>query len=334
MAAGHYSVRIITTTPNYKVLDTNLSVIAGTQNVLPGPIVLQYTGIPVPTGLRIIYDTLKQIVTLMWDSANASLVSSYNVYRRNVTADSTPVKINASPVRATTYSDSTQARTTSFFDSTVIQGVTYEYQIAAVNAETMEGTKSAAVSLIKVSAYPLIATINLDSSGPGAIALAIAPDTTLYVAYRGNNDGFVGMYDKTGHLLRKVGAGMFSQVFDVAIDSRKNIYVCDPDKGLIVNFSAAGDSLLAWTTNMPTSLTIDASDNVYAVTSNGQEIITFDTAGNRQDSLVAPASNFVLIRASHTHQGIWVGDYNSGNIKHFQPNLVLVGTLTITQGPK
>ena len=34
MAAGNYSVRIITTTPNYKVLDTNLSVIAGTANVL------------------------------------------------------------------------------------------------------------------------------------------------------------------------------------------------------------------------------------------------------------------------------------------------------------
>src|SRR5271157_1033275 len=58
MAAGTYSVRIITTTPNYKVLDTNLNVIAGTVNVLPAPIVLQYTGIPIPEGLKINYDTL------------------------------------------------------------------------------------------------------------------------------------------------------------------------------------------------------------------------------------------------------------------------------------
>jgi hypothetical protein len=322
MAAGKYSVRILTTTPNYKVLDTTLSVIAGIQNLLPNPLVMQYTGIPTPKNVRIVYDTLKQIVTLTWDSANASLVSSYNVYRRNVGLNTVLARINTSPVTGTSYRDSTG-----------VQDSVYEYSVAAVNASASEGVKSAAVSVIKVSAYPLITTINLDSSGPGPIALAVAPDTTLYVAYHGNSDGFVGMYNKTGHLLRKVGAGMFTQVFDAAIDSRKNIYVADPDKGRIVKFNAAGDSIAAWSANIPTSLAIDALDMVYVVASNGQELIIFDTTGNQLDSLVAPASQFSRVKTSHVQQGIWVGDIASGNIKHYQPNFILADILTITQGP-
>jgi hypothetical protein len=323
MAGGTYRVRILTTLDAYVPKDTMLSVMAGKTDSLTHDIVLQYTGIPVVTGLTISYDTLKQIVNLSWNKPTTGrAVKGYNIYRMNVDSNTTLATINLHLVTDTVYSDSTGT-----------QDQTYKYSVAVMDTNNTEGVKSATVSVIKVSAYPLITTINLDSSGPGPIALAIAPDATLYVAYRGNGDGFVGMYDKTGHLLRKVGAGMFTQVFDAAIDSRKNIYVADPDKGRIVKFNASGDSSATWTTNVPTSLAIDVSDIIYAVTSNGQEIITFDTAGNRKDSLVAPASNFGLIRASHTHQGIWVGDHNSGNIKHYQPNLALIGTLTITQGP-
>lgn len=73
MAAGSYWVRILTSLPNYQVLDTSLTVIAGTQNVLPTPIKLKYTGIPIPTGLSATYDTVHGIVTLRWNRVTSRL---------------------------------------------------------------------------------------------------------------------------------------------------------------------------------------------------------------------------------------------------------------------
>jgi DNA-binding beta-propeller fold protein YncE len=141
------------------------------------------------------------------------------------------------------------------------------------------------------------------------------------------------MYDQTGHLLRKVGEGMFTQVFDVAIDSRKNIYAADPDQGRIVKFNASGDFITTWSVNMPTSLAIDISDRVYTVANNDHDLIVFDTTGNLLDSLMTPASQFCYLNTSQVHTSIWVGDYTSRDIKHYLPDFVLVGTLTITQGP-
>jgi hypothetical protein len=336
LAEAKYDLRLISGLDNYGVLDTSAILVRSADTTNLDTIKLPFTGIPTPKNVRISYDTLKQIVTLTWDSANASQVSYYNIYRRNSTADSLPVKINTSPVRITTYTDKTSARTTSAFDSTILKGITYEYQVAAVDMNGTEGTKSTSISVLKISAYALISTIVLDSSGRyDPIALAVAQDTTFYVAYRGNNDGFIGMYDHSGRLLRNVGVGMFTQLFDIAIDSKKNIYAVDPDRksGQITKFNTAGDSIATWLIYYPTSVAIDASDKIYLVTNNGQELIVYDTTGNRQDSLIAPTSKFINVKPSPGNKGVWVGDYASGNIRHFQPNLVLAGILTITQGP-
>lgn len=50
MAEGKYRVRFLTTLPAYVPKDTVLSVTAGKVDTLPHDIVLQYTGIPGPTG--------------------------------------------------------------------------------------------------------------------------------------------------------------------------------------------------------------------------------------------------------------------------------------------
>jgi alpha-tubulin suppressor-like RCC1 family protein len=81
MAGGKYRVRILTTLPDYEVLDTSLTVIAGTQNVLPQPIKLKYSGISTPKNLVVSYDTLDETVVLSWDMPDTSLISGYNVYR-------------------------------------------------------------------------------------------------------------------------------------------------------------------------------------------------------------------------------------------------------------
>jgi hypothetical protein len=147
MAAGTYNVRILTTTPNYKVLDTSLTVSAGTQSILHQPIMLQYTGIPVPTGLTISYDTLKQLVALTWNKpTNGRTVQSYTVYRKR--SDSTSFGPLKSGIADTIYRD-----------STAIQDQTYNYRVAAVDIQETEGVKSVIDSVTIQPAFFIADTI-------------------------------------------------------------------------------------------------------------------------------------------------------------------------------
>jgi hypothetical protein len=180
MAAGHYRVRLITTTPDYLPLDDTLTVNAGHDDTLADTIVLKYNGIPVPKNVRIVYDTLKQIVNLSWDSASANLVSSYNIYRRNVGLNTILAMINTSPVTGSSYRDTTG-----------VQDSTYEYRVAAVNAGTMEGTKSAAVRVVIHPAFHLSDSILISSSG--WVRLDV---DTLGNAYVGENNN-ITRYDRS-----------------------------------------------------------------------------------------------------------------------------------------
>jgi hypothetical protein len=93
-------------------------------------------GIPIPWGLWISYDTLKQIATLRWFKEDTNIVKSYNIYERDVDSNTVLTRINASPVIDTIY-----------YDSTGISGITYEYRVAAVDSSGHEGVKSAGASV-------------------------------------------------------------------------------------------------------------------------------------------------------------------------------------------
>ena len=134
MAGGTYNVRFLTTLDDYSPLDTNLTVRAGMDDTLNDTLYLPYTGIPIPTGLTLTYDTLKQIVTLTWDKADTTLVKGYNVYRKH--SDSDFVKINPAVIMDTVFSDSTLR------DSAI-----YNYKVAAVNHNDEQGIKSESVSV-------------------------------------------------------------------------------------------------------------------------------------------------------------------------------------------
>ncbi|MGA2506699.1 MAG: hypothetical protein ABSF80_04400 [Chitinispirillaceae bacterium] len=229
MAAGTYRVRILTTLPNYKTLDMNLSVIAGTVNVLPAPIVLQFTGIPTPQNVKISYDTLKQIVTLTWDSANASLVSSYNVYRKNVGLNTVPTRINTNPVTGTVYRDSTR-----------VQDSTYEYYVAAVNASATEGVKSTGVSVLIASYFVINSTFGTTGSGQGQFDypsdIAIAANGDIYIVERTNNR--VQVFDQAMQYKREFGGGILNSPFRITLDSLGKAYVSAA--GNIFVFDLAG----------------------------------------------------------------------------------------------
>jgi hypothetical protein len=153
LAEGKYDLRLISSLDNYGVLDTNAVPIRSADTTDLDTISLPFTGIPTPKNVSLSYDTLKQIVTLVWSKADTALVKSYSVYRRNVGSNTVAVRINLSPVADTVYRDSTG-----------VQDQTYEYVVAAVNSANMEGTKSAAVSASVSSAFKLLDSLYLGYS--------------------------------------------------------------------------------------------------------------------------------------------------------------------------
>jgi N-acetylneuraminic acid mutarotase len=101
--------------------------------VLSDTLYMPFTGIPTPTGLKHVYDTTNQIVTLSWNAANASLIQGYYVYRQH--KDSNAVRLNSTPIPDTLYSDSLK-------DGGPPYNGTYFYYITAVNKTNTEGPES------------------------------------------------------------------------------------------------------------------------------------------------------------------------------------------------
>ncbi|MFH1760406.1 MAG: hypothetical protein ABIA63_04820, partial [bacterium] len=73
LAEGEYSVKFFSTLDRYSNLDTSFTVMAGENTILPDSILMPLK-IPIPTGLKIDYDTLKQIVSLSWDRMDTARV--------------------------------------------------------------------------------------------------------------------------------------------------------------------------------------------------------------------------------------------------------------------
>ncbi|MGA2508274.1 MAG: hypothetical protein ABSF80_12445 [Chitinispirillaceae bacterium] len=160
MAAGSYWVRILTSLPNYQVLDTNLTVIAGTQNVLPQPIKLKYTGIPIPTGLSATYDTVHGVVTVRWNKVTFQNLKGYIVYR-NDTSTTLPQQISGnSAITDTFYND------TIFRDLLDTSNFVYAYRVKVQDTNANIGDKFSApcvvtaVSPTKVRTFITLKTLN------------------------------------------------------------------------------------------------------------------------------------------------------------------------------
>jgi len=217
MAAGTYRVRILTTTPNYKVLDTTLTVIAGTIDTLPQPIVLKFIGIPTPKNVKVSYDTAMQIVTLIWSKVDTGLVKGYNIYRRDVDSS-----FGQTPINGTTL-----VRDTVYRDTTGVQDKTYEYKVVAIDKGDNAGKMSAAVSVVIASYFVLDSTYGEWGSGQGQLKyptdIAIAANGDIYIVDQDNNR--VQVFDQAMQYKREFGGGILNIPFRIALDSLGNAYV-------------------------------------------------------------------------------------------------------------
>lgn len=81
LAAGRYTVRVVTTEEKYTPLYVSISIGAGRSDTLADTLRPVFTGIPVVTGLRAAYDTLQGVVTLSWNRARYPQLQEYHVFR-------------------------------------------------------------------------------------------------------------------------------------------------------------------------------------------------------------------------------------------------------------
>jgi hypothetical protein len=188
-------------------MDTSFVIIAGVDSVIRAPLRLQFTGIPVPKNLKVSYDTLKQIVTLIWAKADTTLVKSYNIYRRNVDSNTVLARINISPVSDTVYRD-----------STATDNQTYEYNIVAVGKGNVEGTASTAAAVIVASPFKIIRDFPLPNIA-WRITLKNNPGKRIYCYGTGDS---VTIYDSTG--TRKGAFRVFPTADDISADGQDNLY--------------------------------------------------------------------------------------------------------------
>jgi N-acetylneuraminic acid mutarotase len=134
MAAGKYRVRILTTTPDYEVMDTSFRIVPGIDSILTDTIRLKYKGIPTPKNLIASFDTLNETVVLSWDMPDTSLLSGYNVYR----------SIKGQNFSLVTQTPLPKMRT-SYHDTGLAIGTVYEYRVVS---RTQAGVESKMVDMV------------------------------------------------------------------------------------------------------------------------------------------------------------------------------------------
>jgi hypothetical protein len=278
LAEAAYDLRLISSLDNYGVLDTVGVKVRSADTTNLDTISLPFTGIPTPKNVRISYDTLKQIVTLMWGKADTALVKSYNVYRRNVDSNTVAVRINTSPVVDTVYRDSTG-----------VQDQTYEYRVAAMDKNATEGTKSAGMSVKVVGAFVVLQTYGKGQGSSqeqfvGLRAVAVDKNGNVYCVDDGNSR--IQKFDSTGNFLLQWGTqgssnGQFDRPMDIDIDSLGNIYIVDSQNQRIQKFDSSGNfiAMFGSSFNLPYSLAVH-NGLLYVGEWNGQKVKKFDLDGN------------------------------------------------------
>ncbi len=312
LAEGWYSIRFMSILDRYEKLDTTFEIKAGQPLILPDSIRLPLK-IPTPTGLKVFYDTLRQIVTLSWDKMDTSRVKGYNVYRQRI--DTSEVKLNALPLANPFY-----------VDSTGIQGQTYIYSVVAVDFEDKPGIRTTGDSIKITGLFTLLQTWGTLGTGPGQMngPMAIATDNQglLYVADANNNR--IQVFDNTGHYMTEFGNSILSQPCDIAVyDSF--LFIATYSNKKVYTFSLHGDSLsefnLANNASFP-HITVDSS-NIYIIPNASYDSVQiYDRTGS-------------LLRAFPLQGDYWWGIHAIGDrLFIFNGRDTLIQVFTVTGVPQ
>src|SRR5271157_5179450 len=191
LAQGNYTVRFLSTLDSYYPKDTVFRVVANSRDTLGSPIRLSFRGVPMVTGVSVVWDSLLLNAAISWKLLDTSLVAGYKVFRGIVGNPPPSSPLNAFLVKGTAYVDSTCGPDSDYY-----------YFIAAVNASGQQGSYSNADTIRTVSSYKLVKIINNISLGSSWTQFAVR-SAKLYWPIQNS----VGMYDTTGALLNSFNDG-------------------------------------------------------------------------------------------------------------------------------
>lgn len=175
--AGSYQLRIVTTEPQYTPTFENVVIRAGKSDTLQEPIHLIYTGIPVVSGLRAVYNPVSSVICLSWNPVNYHNFGRYLVYC-GITGFSEPLDIIASTENIVFYD--TLSRLGIDTANTPLIGL--RYQVAVETGSLVEGEKSNAEEVTVVftrKAGILLAVDTLTFTPGSAFKLNIKTDSSL-----------------------------------------------------------------------------------------------------------------------------------------------------------
>lgn len=263
LAQGAYTIRILPLLADYDVLDTGGIVVKSSDTTDIGTISPRFTGVPIPKNISLSYDSLLEIVTLSWSKADPGLVKLYNVYRRNIDSNTVLSRINTSPVSDTV-----------FRDSTGVQDMTYEYVVTAVGPTGIEGSQSAAVKVLIKSSFVLLKTIDVTKLSTSIVKAISTPDNRLFVLCRAPTSSLF-VLDSNYSVIDTIGAGLFSDPYDMAMDSAGEIFVVDNMTSKVFTLDPKGTLVSQWSVNSsPLVVTIVDSTLVIGTTAD-VEIFSF-----------------------------------------------------------
>jgi hypothetical protein len=330
LARGSYGLRILPVLPDYDVLDTNGFTVSTGDTTDLGIIQLHFSGIPTPNRLSIAYDTMKQIVTLMWSKPDSALVKGFNVYRRNVDSNSLLKQINTNPVTDTIYRDSSG-----------VQDQSYEYRVAAVDKNDMEGTKSAGVSVEVTGAFVVADTLIQTNAPMGTFAI----DSKGFFYLTNLSSNSIEVFDPNGSkarewvVSRKLGFD-YIRASNLFIDNKDNLFIYTYYDSIMV-FDTLGTKLKSFGASIGSCEGIVFfGDTCYvAVEQPNREILLFDSDGKQINTIKSNwgiSDNFYsMIRDSINHLCLWggFGTTNDRNrIELIDKNGTLTGSIMQTAG--
>lgn len=272
VAAGEYDIRLISLLQGYLPKDTLFKVNPLVIDTTIDTIIIEFGDIAPVSGLAATYDSLMQVVSLSWNSADS--VEAYNVYR--TLKGENQELITQTPVTDTLYND-----------STVAADCEYTYTVAGVKTG-VSGAQSAGFVVNTVSLYDSVKTVGgqgADSSQFNMVGgMAVYKDSLLYVCDIANQR--IKVLDDTLGIVRMIPTAGYP--FDITVHNDSIILIIDYINTTVHSYSLIGDDL-GVLMNLPSNsflqISTDNNKNIALCNSTDKLVLTYDIDGTLLDSI-------------------------------------------------
>ncbi len=99
----------------------------------------------------------------------------------------------------------------------------------------------------------------------------------VYVA----EEHYVAKFDENGNFLKKIGEGKISNVFQITLDSKGNLWCASNGTQTVAEFKPDGTFVKQFNTpHAPVGIAVDSKGNVYTTTTDDNMVYVFDNDGN------------------------------------------------------